>query len=276
VLGSLFSGIGGLELGLEWAGLGPASWQVELDGTCRSVLARWWPEASREVVDVTKASAANLERVDVICGGFPCQDVSSAGLRKGLDGERSGLWREFARIVRELGPRWVIVENVASGAKDWMPHVRHDLRVIGYRSAAVELSAADVGAPHGRARIFVVAHRDSDGREGERQPVQGRGHDGQQWHEPNGCRDSDPRTRGRVDRGASMGRGAYGLPGLVDRWPSGRGEQQYEWEPARAVRRTKGGSDGARLKALGNAVVPACAYVIGRLIVDGRVHEVLT
>jgi DNA (cytosine-5)-methyltransferase 1 len=157
-IGSLFSGIGGLELGLEQAGLGETAWQVEIDPFCRSVLAQHWPEAER-FEDVKRVGAHNLARVDVLCGGFPCQDVSSAGKGAGIkEGTRSGLWFEYRRIVRELAPPWVVVENVASGAKRWLPQVRRDLHLLGYDTAAVALSAADVGAPHLRKRIFVIAH----------------------------------------------------------------------------------------------------------------------
>lgn len=156
-IGSLFSGIGGLELGLEWAGLGPVVWQVESDSFCRRVLAKHWPDVDRSVTDVRAASATNLRRVDLICGGFPCQDVSSAGKRAGLEGERSSLWREFRRIVAELTPRVVVVENVASGARRWLCSVRSDLHALGYRTRAIRLGACDVGAPHRRFRVFVLA-----------------------------------------------------------------------------------------------------------------------
>lgn len=161
-IGSLFSGIGGLELGLERAGIGRVVWQVERDEFCRRVLAKHWPDVDRSVTDV--CAPATLPRVDVICGGFPCQDVSSAGARKGLAGERSGLWREFARWVGALRPEWVVVENVASGAKLWVDAVVRELEQLGYACLPIPLSAFDVGAPHRRARVFIVArHVDGDG-----------------------------------------------------------------------------------------------------------------
>lgn len=109
-VGSLFAGIGGFDLGLERAGMRVA-WQVELDPCCRAVLARHFPEA-RRYEDVCEVGAKSLAPVDLICGGFPCQDLSPAGKGAGLAGARSGLWAEFARIVRELRPRYVVVENV--------------------------------------------------------------------------------------------------------------------------------------------------------------------
>ena len=179
-IGSLFSGIGGLELGLEWAGLGPTVWQVEKDAYCRAVLAKHWPAAERH--EDVRAVGAALPWVDVICGGFPCQDVSGAGLGAGLAGARSGLWYEFARVVAELRPRWVVVENVASGARRWVDAVRGHLGELGYATLPISLSASDVGAPHRRARVFLVGHTVRAGREGA-EPEQA------EWRAvpPNGC-----------------------------------------------------------------------------------------
>jgi DNA (cytosine-5)-methyltransferase 1 len=155
-IGSLFSGIGGLELGLEWAGLGYTVWQVEQSAFCRSILARHWPDAER-FEDVKTVGGENLGEVDLICGGFPCQDLSGAGKGAGLTGDRSGLWFEFARIVQEMRPSWVIVENVASGADKWVDTVAACLAELEYETLPIPLSAADVGAPHIRKRVFIVA-----------------------------------------------------------------------------------------------------------------------
>ena len=321
VIGSLFSGVGGLELGLEWAGLGPVAWQVEIDRELREdVLARWWPLADRSVSDVREAGR-ELEPVRIVCGGFPCQDVSVAGLGRGLDGERSGLWRHFARVVGELLPRWVVVENVASGKARWLCQVRSDLQALGYRSSAVALSAADVGAPHRRGRIFVLGlaagsrleweneartERDAS-RSGVANPnhnrreglatngfVAGFAHGG----DADGCgsvahthggelRDAEQRDPGRRARAvrdgrsaeprndralggwraeSGLGRGADGVPPRVDGWPSRRGAPQAADEPPRVVRHGRGGARRERLAALGNAVVPQCAEVVGRMI----------
>lgn len=156
-IGSLFSGIGGLELGLEMAGLGPTVWQVEQSEFCREVLAKHWPDVAR-FHDVREVGAHNLPPVDLVCGGFPCQDVSSAGKGAGLAGKRSGLWFEFARVVSEMRPRIVVVENVASGAKRWVDAVVAGLEQLDYEALPVPLSASDVGAPHKRSRVFIVAY----------------------------------------------------------------------------------------------------------------------
>src|SRR3990167_7965029 len=112
-IGSVFSGIGGLELGIERAGLGPVLWQVEIDPFCRAVLSHHWPTAKR-YEDVKTFTDDMVAPVDLICGGFPCTDISNAGKRAGIDGEHSGLWSEYARIVGLVRPRFVVVENVAA------------------------------------------------------------------------------------------------------------------------------------------------------------------
>lgn len=163
-IGSLFSGIGGLELGLERAGLGPVLWQVEKESFRREVLAKHWPETVR-FDDVrtfySHVRATGQGRVDIICGGFPCQDVSQAarGNNHGLAGGKSGLWSYFAGVVEVLRPSiGVVVENVFNGKNRWLPTVRRDLHLLGYRTRALRVDARDVGAPHSRSRIFVVGY----------------------------------------------------------------------------------------------------------------------
>jgi DNA (cytosine-5)-methyltransferase 1 len=157
-IGSLFSGIGGLELGLERAiPSAHVAWQVELDPFCRSVLARHWPHAERHS-DVRTVGAHNLTRADVICGGFPCQGLSAQGHRAGLDDERSGLWWEFARIICELRPRVVVVENVPGLLRMGIEHVLGFLAECGFDAEWSVLRARDLGAAHTRARLFILAY----------------------------------------------------------------------------------------------------------------------
>ncbi len=158
-IGSLFSGIGGLELGLERAGVGHTVWQCELDPWCRSILAKHWPEATR-YDDI--AELRNPEPVDVLCGGFPCQDISLAGTGDGLDGDKSGLWREYARIIREVRPRWVVIENVSALTGRGLDRVLRDLAESGYDAEWDCIPAQAVGAHHRRDRLFVVAWRVPD------------------------------------------------------------------------------------------------------------------
>lgn len=112
-VGSLFSGIGGLDLGLERAGM-TVAWQAEVDPYCREVLTKHWPHVPN-LGDVETIEWSSVEHVDLICGGFPCQDVSKASrTRHGIDGDKSGLWRCMAAAVRDVRPRYVLVENVAA------------------------------------------------------------------------------------------------------------------------------------------------------------------
>jgi DNA (cytosine-5)-methyltransferase 1 len=163
-VGSLFSGIGGFDLGFERAGMRVA-WQVELDPFCRAVLARHFPAAAR-FEDVRRVGARELDPVDLVCGGFPCQDLSSAGRGAGIDGARSGLWAEYARIIRELRPRYVVVENVPAlltgKGKRWdrgrIGRVLGDLAEARYDAEWACLSAREFGAPHLRKRVWIVAY----------------------------------------------------------------------------------------------------------------------
>lgn len=166
---SLFAGIGGLELGLEAAIPGAhVVAQVEIDPHCRHVLAKHWPQALRysDVRTVHRPVilpcgaqhiAAPLPAYDLVCGGFPCQDLSLAGRGAGLGGARSGLWWEFHRIIRETRPRFVVLENVAALVVRGLDVVLGALAQLGYDAEWSVLSAASVGAPHLRRRVFVIA-----------------------------------------------------------------------------------------------------------------------
>lgn len=156
-MGSLFAGIGGFDLGFERAGF-KTIWQVEIDDYCRRVLARHFPDAERHS-DVRECGAHNLTRVDAICAGFPCQDVSIAktdGI--GLDGERSGLVFCALRIIGELRPSFAVLENVANLFNRGIGRVLGGLADIGYDAQWSVISAADMGAPHLRKRVWIVAY----------------------------------------------------------------------------------------------------------------------
>lgn len=156
--GSLFSGIGGFDLGFERAGM-QCAWQVEIDAKARQVLDKHWPNVPK-VEDVRDVRAGTVSAVDVICGGFPCQDVSVAGRRAGLAGDRSGLWFEFHRILDELHPRWTVIENVpgllsSNGGADFAV-ILSGLVECGYRVCWRVLDAQYFGLAQRRRRVFIV------------------------------------------------------------------------------------------------------------------------
>ncbi len=154
IFGSLFSGIGGLDLALEAFGHTPV-WQAEIDPFARDVLAKHWPKV-RCYADV-KEIDGRAERPDIICGGFPCQDISDAGLREGIDGERSGLWSEFVRIIRVLRPRVVFVENVAALLHRGMGRVLGDLASLGFDAEWAVFGAWETGTHFEGERLYLLA-----------------------------------------------------------------------------------------------------------------------
>lgn len=166
--GSLFTGIGGIDLGLERAGM-ECRWQVEIDPFCNRVLERHWPKVKR-YRDITTLTGDELERVDWLAGGFPCQDLSQAGKRVGIEGARSGLWFEFARLIGKLRPTGVLIENVPGLlVYDAMRRVIGELSRLGYVGFWRSLRASEFGAAHLRKRIFIVAYDPSQF--GRREPI---------------------------------------------------------------------------------------------------------
>lgn len=164
----LFSGIGGFSLGLERTGGFETVAFCEIDPFCRKVLAKHWPNV-RQYEDVRTLTADTLERdgigVDVICGGFPCQDVSNAGHQEGLAGDRSGLWFQIDRLVGELGPKIVIVENVGALLHRGLDTVLGCFAERRYDVWWETISAQAIGLPHERTRVWIVAYTDQIGRE---------------------------------------------------------------------------------------------------------------
>lgn len=283
-IGSLFAGIGGLELGLEWAGLGEVAWQVEIDPYRRSILQRHWPEAKRHA-DIKAFHPST--KVDLICGGFPCQDISPAGKRVGLTGERSGLWYEMFRVIGEARPGWVVVENSGHRWRAWVPSVRRSLWSLGYSSVPIRVRASEVGAWHERSRVFVVADAD-----GAILRLQRGGCGRTQWQATlesaiAGAR--GPATDAAEDRrGQRWARGlASGVVGAPDEALSGDANKArcharsgaYQWtrtpalgvgwwstEPdmVRMVHGLSGRVD--RVAALGDSVVPQVAMAVGLFV----------
>jgi DNA (cytosine-5)-methyltransferase 1 len=240
--GSLFAGIGGMDLGLERAGMA-CRWQVEIDPFCQKVLEKHWPHVRRHG-DIRTVDGAELEWVDVIAGGFPCQDISYAGKGAGIDGEQSGLYREMVRIVRLVRPRCVLMENVPALLTRGMGTVLGWLAEIGYDAEWSSLSACSMGAPHSRERLFFVAYPNS-----ERFQALGNERDEN---------DSEMAQRGIGPQ--------YLYPPKI---PTGSKEQSAFTSEPSMDRVADGVPDRVdRLKSLGNAVVPHVAEWIGTRIME--------
>lgn len=239
-VGSLFAGIGGLDLGLERAGMA-IRWHSEINEYASKVLKRHWP-AIPNYGDIRNIRAGSVEPVDVICGGFPCQDISYAGYGAGLAGDRSGLWWEFARVVRELGPSYVVVENVAALLDRGMAEVLGTLADLGFDAEWSTVSACSVGAPHVRQRVFIVAYANGvDGRPRVRNPL---ARAERPLQAVNGFESARAGWRARLANPSALYGGANGVPAGMD-----------------------------RNRGIGNAVVPAVAEVIGRAIVEAHHDE---
>ena len=267
--GSLFAGIGGLDLGLERAGM-VCKWQVEIDDYCLKVLEKHWPNVKR-YGDVRECGKHNLESVDLVCGGFPCQDVSQAGKRAGLkEGTRTGLWYEFARIIRELRPRWVLAENVPGllsvDSGQGMGIVLRDLAEGGYDAEWDCIPAAAFGAPHLRYRVFIVAHTKSERCREKRQ------HRKRSTERATGGSQilADAKRRRTWSRlGGRNGTLANAESQSIFRSGSSSDGSNEWWATEPDVGRVAHGipSRVDRLRCLGNAVLPQVAEWLGRRIV---------
>lgn len=227
----LFSGIGGFSLGLERSGHFETVAFCEIDPFCRRVLAKHWPEVPcyDDVRTLTADRiAADGIAVDAISAGFPCQDISGAGKRAGLAGERSGLWRDVARLVGELRPRLLFVENVADLLALGMGDVLGDLASVGYDAEWHCIPASAVGALHPRDRVWIVAYPHSE-----------RGCGGQGWGQH-----------------------------AKDAWQPSCNSWGRRWDVEPGVGRVANGvrHRAHRLRALGNAVLPDIPEMIGNAV----------
>ena len=254
--GSLFTGIGGIDLGLEWAGF-KTIFQVEKDPFCNKVLAKRWPDVPRfpNVKDVGKH---NLKPVDLISGGFPCQDLSRAagGKERGLH-NRSGLWFEYARIVRELRPRWVLVENVPDLKNIGADRVISDLEGAGYSCWPSVVGLETFGAPFKRERVFILAHDNS--------------HDNPDLHqrlgEGVGGRPLPPDVQRKVAQACQDWSYWKHELGAGNARSDGDPEESEAAAYARGFRTVYGIPDWThRLRALGNACTPVIPALIGSFI----------
>jgi DNA (cytosine-5)-methyltransferase 1 len=271
-VGSLFAGIGGFDLGFERAGF-ELRWQVEIDPFCLAVLAKHWPDV-RRYDDVRTVGAHNLERVDVLCGGFPCQDISLAGKGAGLAGERSGLWSEYLRLICELRPDYVVVENVSALLGRGMGRVLGDLAACGFDAEWDCLPASAFGAPHRRDRVWIVAYSNCR-RQQEREKFHGAAvqYSTDRYSSGphvDGLRDdvADAKVERLERRVFSRQKGeTFARP-----WESG-GAVCDVWRAEPDVGRVAHGIPARvdRLRGLGNAVVPQITEWIARRILETEV-----
>ena len=284
-MGSLFSGIGGLELGLERAIPGLQTvWQVEKEPFCRSILERHWPNTKR-YNDVRTIGAHNLEPVDVICAGFPCQSISVAGLKRGLEDEqKSGLWWQVHRIVSEfqsIGRQPILVlENVANIIRVGGPDVVGSLTAIGYDIEWTIISAAQCGAPHLRRRWFGVAYPMSSRLQKQSIDTIQTHRQTQSMLEHSSRGNASTNTNGQRIQEHSIWSESVGTARQSECGSSQtpRTRQNY-WErfptQSSVCRRDDGIPNRVdRIKALGNAVVPQCAEWVGQQILKSGLLEV--
>jgi len=269
-VGSLFSGIGGLDLGLERAGM-EVIWQSEIDPYACKVLSKHWPAVVNHG-DIKTINWGDIVRPDVLCGGYPCQPFSTAGKRNGEDDPRH-LWPWVREAISELRPKYAIMENVRGHLTMGFDKVLADLATIGYDAQWQIVSAASVGAPHRRDRLIFVAYP--------------QGHGQRRGHRKNSTtiseRPSIQKTLGRSS--STMANNDSERHGL--NWPQGATGQAHIfwgynarreatndsrtwWETEPDVGRVANGvpSRVDRLRGLGNAVVPQVAELIGRMVLD--------
>jgi DNA (cytosine-5)-methyltransferase 1 len=155
----IFSGIGGFSIGLEAASMQTVAF-CEINPFCRKILTKHWPSVPifTDITTLHKEDLKTLPRIDIIAGGFPCQDISVAGKQKGITAKRSGLWKEFVRLINEIRPKYAIIENVANLRSSGLISVLQDLWEIGYDAEWHCIPASAFGAPHRRDRIWIIAH----------------------------------------------------------------------------------------------------------------------
>lgn len=283
----LFSGIGGFALAARWA-----NWRTigfcELDPYCQKVLTKNFPGVP--IHDDIKTYTGSEGSADIITGGFPCQDISVAGTGVGIEGERSGLWSELARIIGEVRPRYAVLENVAALLSRGLDRVTGDLAEIGYDCEWHCIPASAVGAPHRRDRIWIVAYSGSDGIRHKSGWLNGQDWQGQaeSWDDGaqgNVADTNKPRLAGRLRRilqeraykRATWATGALrdsdhedesGCAEYAGPWSSLPEHAKWFIEPD--VGRVANGVPARmdRLKGLGNSILPQLGQIIFEAIND--------
>lgn len=274
----LFSGIGGFSLGLERTGGFRTVAFCEIDPFCRKVLNKNWPKVP-VYEDVRTLTARKLGeegiQVDAIAGGFPCQDISYAGSGAGLSGARSGLWSEFARLIGELRPKVIFVENVSALLTRGHGVVLSDLATLGYDAEWNCIPAACVGAEHERDRVWIVAYPN---RERELQP-EGRERQVKGWVGDSiaaSSSDADSsRCSGRLQAGENQEDVGDIRPGLRFAIDDASTVPRDYWDHQPVLGRGVHGVPNRvdRVGSLGNAVVPQVPEMLGRAYLSMQNQE---
>lgn len=287
----LFSGIGGFSLGLERTGGFETVAFCEIDECARKVLNKHWFLPIFHNVSLLTKKVLNTgirihndihltdvpyDDIDVICGGFPCQDISVAGKGEGLDGKRSGLWFEYKRLIQEIKPRYVIIENVANLRSKGLSAVLQDLREIGYDAEWHIISARSVGAVHLRERIWIIAYPNSCKlREQSGRRLGENWQDSLQSTKP--C-EEEPAHPTNTDH-LRLWRPFTSEEAKQQWWTEATSGFSAVFDQIAKIEPTvRGGDDGfpkrldeprrQRIKQLGNSVVPQIVEIIGRSILD--------
>lgn len=269
---SLFSGIGAHDLGLQRAGMEIVG-QIEIDDYCQSILKKHWPHVPKWK-DITNVSGvevtAKCGTVELITGGFPCQDISVAGRQKGIEGKKSGLWREMHRLVIALRPNWVLIENVPALRTKGADTALSSLEEADYTCWSFVVGAWAIGAPHRRNRVWIVAH--SNSHDLRQQSRRRGGKDRQDKIEPAQSSQTVAVSESAGFQTCKCSRSKKTLSGLTHFCDIAKpGPGQNDWEHSRLFesqmgRTANGTSRGLALKALGNANPPQILEVIGRAI----------
>ena len=273
----LFSGIGGFSLGLERAGPFRTVAFCEREPFPQAVLKKHWPEVPI-YDDVRTIPTDELGRIDLICGGFPCQPWSQAGQQRGAEDDRD-LWPVMASLIEKLRPQWVIGENVRGFVNEPLGLKRSlsDLESIGYQAVPFIIPACAVGAPHRRDRVWIVAHANDTGPQRNLRTgagTKGKVSEGREQFQPRSstmCGREDVADTGSAGFQGSEWRGTAG----AQRSPERHAAKCNRWLPEPDVGRVAHGVPRRvdRLKALGNAIVPQIAEEIGHAIVAATEGE---
>ncbi len=240
----LFSGVGGFSLGLEWTKGFKTVLFCENDKSCHKVLKKHWPDIpiydDIKKVTIEKIKKDKIPKIDIITGGFPCQDISQAGKKKGIMASRSGLWSEMCRLISEIRPGYAIVENVQALLYRGLESVLGDLAEIGYDAEWHCIPASAIGASHERDRIWIITYSNSTNSFMYNETSFRKEEKFQKKTEQLQSRNKIRNNNKWVSK-TNMGRVVYGIPTKLDK---------------------------DRVRQLGNAVVPQIPYLIGMSILE--------